>query len=139
MFNLSSDFQITPLFHYIWEKSKEAGLYPDFASGKETIQLFIDHDILEDRAIRVGAIQYEGSNSSEREPHLVNWRFERRVLPEELRKDLESITLFRRDKNTGPNINTSAQSIAFKFEELNEATKEAVENIVNVLMRHLKK
>lgn len=139
MFNLSNDFQITPLFKYIWEKSKEAGLYPDYANGKETIQLFIDHELLEDRAIRVGAIQYEGTNSSEREPHLVNWRFERRALPDELRLELESITLFHTDKNTSPNINANAQSIAFKFEELNEATKEIVENIVNVLIRHLKK
>ncbi|HWL22471.1 MAG TPA: hypothetical protein VNR38_01735 [Ureibacillus sp.] len=139
MYDLWNDFQITPLFQYILEKAREAGLYPHYAKGKQTIQLFLDHDLLEDRAIRVGAIQYEGSNSEQKEPHLVNWRFERRLLPSDLRDALESITSFRKDTNAGPDINPNAQSIAFKFEELNEQTKNAIQDIVDVITQQLKK
>ena len=49
MYDLSSEYQITPLFNYIKEKSKEAGLYPYYATRKQTIELFIDHELLEDR------------------------------------------------------------------------------------------
>lgn len=138
MYDLWNEFKITPLFNYIWEKAKEAGLYPLYAKSKETMQLFLDHELLEDRAIRIGAIQYEGISTTQKEPHLVNWRFERRLLPEDLKNELEILTSFRRDTNSGPDINPHAQSISFKFEELNQPTKEAIENIVKVISKYIK-
>ncbi|SOC43239.1 hypothetical protein [Ureibacillus acetophenoni] len=139
MYEVWNEFQITPLFNYIREKAREAGLYPENAKNKESIQLFLDHELLEDRAIRVGAIQYEGINSTQLEPNLVNWRFDRRLLPDDLRTELEAILAFRRDTNAGLNINLNAQSIAFKFEELTEQSKEAIEQIVGVISKYVKR
>lgn len=138
MYELWNEFQITPLFNYIREKAREAGLYPENANNRESIQLFLDHELLEDRAIRIGAIQYEGSNSTQIEPNLVNWRFERRLLPDDLRTELEAILSFRGDTHAGLNINSNAQSIAFKFEELNEQTRDAIQTIVDVISRYIK-
>lgn len=139
MYEVWNEFQITPLFNYIREKAREAGLYPENANNKESIQLFLDHELLEDRAIRVGAIQYEGINSTQVEPNLVNWRFDRRLMPDDLRTELEAILPFRRDTNAGLDINLNAQSIAFKFEELNEQSKEAIETIVDVISKYVKR
>lgn len=139
MYEVWNEFQITPLFNYIREKAREAGLYPENAKNKESIQLFLDHELLEDRAIRVGAIQYEGINSTQLEPNLVNWRFDRRLMPDDLRTELDTIVPFRRDTNAGLDINLNAQSIAFKFEELNEQSKEAIETIVDVIRKYVKR
>ncbi len=136
MYDLSSEYQITPLFNYIREKSKEAGLYPYYANRKQSIELFIDHELLEDRTIRIGEIQYEGSYTAQIEPILVNWRFERQALSINLLQELESITSFRNDSNTGPKVNLKTQSISFKFEELNEASKGTIQQIVDVLIKY---
>ncbi|WP_456276553.1 hypothetical protein [Bacillus sp. AK128] len=127
-------FNITPIFRYIQDRSLEAGLFLRYDEAKETIQLFLKE---ENEVKRIGAIQYEGSNDYEnREPHIVGWRFERDLLLHELKQDLERITSYRRDKNTGPAVNPEAQSIAFKFEELDESMKEAVDRIVKVIKNY---
>jgi len=136
MYDIMNEFKITPLFHYIRDKSKEAGLYPYYANRKQVIELFINHEQLEDRSIRVGIIQYEGSNTPQKEPNLVNWRFERQALSSELLKELESITSFRKDTTLGPQTNPKTQSISFKFEELNESTKDTIQQIVDVLLKY---
>jgi len=48
------------------------------------------------------------------------------------------ITTFRKDKNNGPSVNPEAQSIVFKFQELTEETRSAVDTIVSVLKKHIK-
>jgi hypothetical protein len=55
-----------------------------------------------------------------------------------MKADLEKITKFRCDKNAGPPINPSAESIAFKFCKLEETEKEAIEEIISLLKEHKK-
>lgn len=135
MYDLTSEFQITPLFHYIRDKSREAGLYPYYANRKQVIELFINHELLEDRSIRIGIIQYEGSNTPQKEPDLVNWRFERQALTTQLLQELESITSISKD-TLGPQNNPKTQSISFKFEQLNDSSKATIQQIVDVLLQY---
>ncbi len=110
------------------------GCYIQHDQAKETLQLFLNNESFTNGERYIGAIQYEGSNHYEkREPHMVSWRFKRENLPSELKQRLEAIGTFRRDKNTGPAINPDAESIAFKFEELNELAKETILKIGEVL------
>lgn len=82
----------------------------------------------------LGALQYEGSNNFElKEPYIVNLRFKRAHLLQELKEALENITTFRKDKNDGPEINLSAESIAFKFKTLNPEVEETIDEIVDAL------
>jgi len=130
-------FAITPIFHFIAIKSMEAGLYLCDGHAKQTVQLLMRDSAFENGKKRIGAIQYEGSNDyTEKEPCMVSWRFERALLPDGLKQELEAITAFRRDHNKGPAINPSAQSIAFKFDELTDAAKETIEAITAVLKKY---
>lgn len=134
---LPYSFEITPLFNFIANKSMEAGLLVYRDNTEQTVQLFMKDKITGEKK-RIGAIQYEGSKDyTKKEPYIINWRFERGLLTNELRQDLEAITSFRRDKNEGPPINPNAQSIAFKFRQLTDAEKETIEEIVAVLKKHL--
>ncbi|WP_233204975.1 hypothetical protein [Geobacillus sp. WSUCF-018B] len=130
-------FATAPLFHFIASKSMEAGLHVCDGRGKQTVQLFMNDAASEKGKKRIGAIQYEGSNDyAMKEPYIVSWRFERALLPDGLKRDLEAITAFRRDRNVGPSINPNAQSIAFKFEALTDGAKETIEAITAVLKKH---
>jgi uncharacterized coiled-coil DUF342 family protein len=127
-------FNVTHIFRYLQDRSLEAGLFLHYDDAKETIQLFLKED---NDVKRIGAIQYEGSNDYEvKEPHIVSWRFERETLINELKEDLEQITSYRRDKNTGPAVNPEAQSIAFKLEELNDEAKITIDHIVKVFRKY---
>ena len=130
-------FSITPLFQFIAERSEEAGLEVMDGGYEQTVQLFIKNPVTDVK--RIGAIQYEGSNDfGKKEPDIVSWRFERNLIPVALKNDLEMITTFRKDKNNGPSVNPEAQSIVFKFQELTEETRSAVDTIVSVLKKHIK-
>lgn len=130
-------FKITPVFHYIQGKAEQAGLHVHYEKAKETLQLFMNKESYVNGEKYIGAIQYEGSNNyGKREPHLVSWRFKRSNISVQLKQELELLTAFRKDKNTGPEINHEAESIAFKFEYLNEDAKKAIEEIVNVLQKY---
>lgn len=130
-------FKVTPIFDYIKEQAEQAGLHIHYDNGKETLQLFLNKESYKNKERYIGAIQYEGSNDyNNREPHLVSWRFKRSNISNELKQELESITSFRRDKNIGPGVNPSTESISFKFEFLNEAAKETIEKIVKVLRKY---
>ncbi|WJQ06887.1 hypothetical protein QT235_17170 [Geobacillus stearothermophilus] len=130
-------FAIAPIFHFIANKSMEAGLHLCDGHAKQTVQLFMNDAASEKGKKRIGAIQYEGSNDyTAKEPCIVSWRFERALLPDGLKQDLEAITAFRRDQNEGTAINPNAQSIAFKFEALTDAAKETIEAITAVLKKH---
>ncbi|MCX8046569.1 MAG: hypothetical protein N3A70_06795 [Anoxybacillus gonensis] len=135
---LPYSFAITPLFNFIVKKSTEAGLHVHCENTKQTLQLFMSDAFVKGGRKRVGAVQYEGCNNyAIKEPHIVSWRFYRALLPSELKEDLEKITSFRRDKNTGPRVNPQAQSIVFKFEALTDDAKEAIEQIASVLKKHV--
>ncbi|AMX85162.1 hypothetical protein GS3922_00400 [Geobacillus subterraneus] len=130
-------FAITPVFHFIAAKSMEAGLYLCGGYAKQTVQLWLKDPTVENGKRRIGAIQYEGSNDyTVKEPSMVSWRFERALLPDGLKQELEATSAFRRDRNDGPPVNPSAQSIAFKFETLTDAAKETIERIAAVLQRY---
>lgn len=134
---LENSFKVTPIFDYIKEQAEQAGLHIHYDNGKETYQLFLNKESYKNKEKYIGAIQYEGSNNyKNREPHLVNWRFKRSNISNELKQELESITSYRRDKNIGPEINPYAESISFKFEFLNEASKETIEEIIKVLRKY---
>jgi len=125
-------FEVTPIFDYI-KGQVEIVVYLHYNQAKETMQLFLSEESFNQGDRYIGAIQYEGSNNyEEREPHLVSLRFKRSNLPEVLKNRLEEITEYRRDKNTGPAINPEAESIAFKFEVLNNEVKDTIEKIINV-------
>lgn len=127
-------FNVTPIFNYIKEQAEQGGLHLHSDNSKQTVQLFLNKESFQNNEKYIGAIQYEGSNDFvKKEPHLVSWRFKRSNISNELRRDLEKITSLRRDKNMGPGVNPSAESISFKFESLNETTKETIANIMKVL------
>jgi len=134
-------FKVTPVFNYIIEQTEQAGLHINhFNNAKQSLQLFRNKESYEKNELYIGAIQYEGSsNFEEKEPHLVSWRFKRANISSELKQELESITSFRRDKNTGPAVNPKAESIAFKFENLNEQARETMKDIVKILRGYTEK
>ncbi|MGZ0087169.1 hypothetical protein ACWNXI_16805 [Caldibacillus thermoamylovorans] len=137
---LEHRFAVSPIFHLLASKSMEAGLHVCDGHAKQTVQLFMNDAASEKGKKRIGAIQYEGSNDyAMKKPYIVSWRFERALLPDGLKQDLEAITAFRRDRNAGPSINPNAQSIAFKFEALTDAAKETIEAITAVLQKHARR
>lgn len=123
-------FKVTPIFDYIKVQTEQAGLYIHYGKSKETLQFFLSKESFIKNEKYIGAIQYEGSNDyAKKEPHLVSWRFKRANISNELKQDLESILSFRRDKNIGPKVNSSTESISFKFEYWTESIKETIEEI----------
>lgn len=132
------NFAVTSVFSYIRKQCEEVGLYVHYEESKETLQLFLNQYSYSSGEKYIGAIQYEGSNDYQvREPHIVSFRFKRINLPIELRGNLESLSSFRRDKNSGSAMNPKDESIAFKFEELNEESKEAISLIISTINKYL--
>ncbi|RNB92523.1 hypothetical protein EDM56_02175 [Brevibacillus fluminis] len=108
----------------------------------QTVQVYMkeeDHfriyGQLNHKRLAIGAVQYEGSNDySVKPPHTVNWRFYRDNLPDKWKERLEQIDNdFRKDKNSGPPINPKATSIAFKFIENDERSKQFILQLSNIL------
>lgn len=131
------NFKVTPLFRYIQRQAEAAGLHVHWANAKETLQIFENEESLRLGKRYIGAIQYEGSNKHlKKEPDKVSLRFKRSNLTDYLRANLEKVTTFRRDKNIGPAINTSAESIAFKFHRLEEDEEETIKEIFSVVENH---
>lgn len=134
---LEHSFMVTPIFNFVKEQVERVGGYIHHDNGKETLQIYLSKKSFDEGDRYIGAIQYEGSNDyNKKEPHLVSWRFKRENLPCDLKQELEVITPFRKDKNTGTAINLQAESIAFKFEDLNENAKKAIQEIAEVLSKY---
>ena len=125
------------IFSYIKELA-EAVVFLHCGTEKETLKFFMSKESYKKGDNYIGAIQYEGSNDYlNREPLIVSIQFKRANLPTELKHQLEKITDFRHDKNIGPAINPKAESIAFKFEHLNDEERQTITNIVGVLKQEL--
>ncbi|AZB44650.1 hypothetical protein CEF21_21460 [Bacillus sp. FJAT-42376] len=123
---LNLSFVTKELFHYIYEQSS-AFLFVTCSNAKETLQTLRSKEAFLNGEKYWGAIQYEQKGT------LVSFRFKRQNIPSELRMNLEEIKEFRRDKNEGPEINPKAESIAFKFSELDSKSKPVIQEIIACL------
>ncbi|WP_102345907.1 hypothetical protein [Bacillus sp. Marseille-P3661] len=128
---------VSEVFKYIHEQALSSGLYVHLTGNYQTLQLFRDQRAFDGGEKYIGAIQFEGSNNFDvKPPSIVSLRFKRSNLSKNLLEELESITDYRKDKNSGPNINTSAESIAFKFESLDYKAKETIGRIGGIVKQY---
>ncbi|QDP99723.1 hypothetical protein FOH38_03670 [Lysinibacillus fusiformis] len=68
----------------------------------------------------------------------MSWRFKRSNISQELEQAPEEITAFRKDKESGPAINQTSESIAFKFQQINRIEKQVILQIADVLQRYIR-
>jgi hypothetical protein len=125
---LNDDFGcLTRVFKMIHNQAVTAGLYIHWNGTSQTLQLFHNEASYNNKEKYIGAIQYEGSNDfTKKAPTTVSWRFKRGNIQTYLREALEEITDYRQDKNIGPNVDPSAESISFKFSSFNDEVEETI-------------
>jgi hypothetical protein len=136
---LNYDFgTLTRVYKMIHNQAVNAGLYIHWNGTSQTLQLFVYEASYNNKEKYIGAIQYEGSNHfAKKAPTIVSWRFKRANIHSYLIEALEEITDYMQDKNKGPNVDPSAESISFKFSSFNDEVEETILKIGKTIENHI--
>lgn len=117
--------EITSIYRYICKKIHEAGLEMICEGTYQTKQIF-----WKGNTNAIGALQYEGSNNFEKQlPSIVNLRFNRNNLPEQLKKLLE--------QDSPPYRRILKTMITHKFTENDEQTLNYIDKLCSLLNDYL--